>query len=182
MTLLPSFFVLVALGIEQLERQRFVRVGRFVALLLCAFVAYASVIGVQRTWQVSKSPEGLATKAVRDQKQLGDAVVSLHYSLDAAASFYLSDEPTFAKPVGEGTDVRFSRTPSVVHEGLLPITRSESMAKVREHPRIWILSLSSNQADTVEAITRGCNLVTTQSFPPFEVLLVDNCRPASAMR
>ena len=110
MVLLPSLFVLVALGIHQVQQLPPAWFGQMLALSICALVAYGSYASLQRYWTTPKSPEGLAVLAVRDRVRASDAVVSLYYSLDAAISFYLPEASLYTKPLKSSDDYLFSRS------------------------------------------------------------------------
>jgi uncharacterized membrane protein len=175
MVILPALFVLLALGLFFL-RISFPPLGSVTALVMAGGMVYASFASLQSYWHTTKSPEGLAAITVRDRLLDGDAVVSLHYSLDAAASFYLAGIDIFYKPRQSQEGYLFSQSASVLppplqeaDEHLIPL------AAVRSHSRVWVLSQNNSVGSMKDAMIQGCQLVNQWSFSPFQVSLYAGC-------
>ena len=175
MAVLPSSLVLIALGIYHLQHYLPSWVGRVIVLSILGIVIYASLVSLQRYWTTSKSPEGAAVLALRDQVQPGDAVVSLHYSVDAALSFYLPEVLPYTKPQQSEDGYLFSRSVSVLPAEQASLARTEMLASVRRHPRIWLFAVASMDNPLRSAITQGCKRVHRQVFSPFELLRLEQC-------
>lgn len=172
---LPAFFVLVGYGAGQLERLLPGWAGRLLVVGIVSTLVSGSIVGLQLYWANPKSPEGSAVLAVRQQMEPGDIVVSLHYSTDAALSFYLPDLPVYTKPERSGDEFFFSRSTLIVKAQEQPGIRSTSLAVIRRHPRIWILGRDLQGEGLQAALLAGCTQ-TTQQFLPFQVVLASNCR------
>lgn len=172
--LMPSIFVLIALGLQQIQRSLRGRLGASIVCAVCLFVSGASLVNVKRMWSITKSPEGLAVQYVRSNLHQDDAILSLHYSLNAAASFYLKGEPLFTDPLRTGEDILFSRTPSVLYD-LAPIQRSASLANLGSYARIWVLSRANQPPPVEQALIRECTTIQQQDFTPFRVVLLGDC-------
>lgn len=172
--LMPSIFVLIALGLQQIQRSIRGQLGAWIVCAVCLFIFGASLVNVKRMWGITKSPEGLAVQYVQSNLHQGDAIVSLHYSLNAAASFYLNDEPIFTNPLRTGDDTLFSRTPSVLYD-LVPIQRSASLKNLGSYARIWVLSHTNQPPPLEQAFMRECTTIQQQDFTPFRVVLLSDC-------
>jgi hypothetical protein len=175
--LLPAWFVLAAHGIEQLWGIRFARLGQSAAIALCVVVLAASIERIQHHWEVPKSPEGNAVLYVRAHKQPDDAVVSLHYSLDAALSFYMHDTLVYTKPRQHEETYLFTDVTHVLwrqpvpgqFDGTIPLTT------IRSHPRIWLLTHTRHPQPVAPLIAQGCTVSGTWDYSPFQVTLLEDC-------
>ena len=144
---------------------------------LWAFAALACVPGLQRYWTLTKSPEGDLALALRREAQPGDAVVSLHYSLDAALSFYAPQGiRVFSKPIPASPGYAFSDSLSMLVTTQLyyPFHLSD----IRRSGKVWVLARDGSAQNVIAALVNGCTLSATESFPPFEILRLENCSPA----
>jgi uncharacterized membrane protein len=176
LVLLPSVFVLIALGIDQLWEQRFTWMSRMVVLGVCLLAVYASTASLLRYWTITKSPEGLAALFVQEHVERDDAIVSFHYSLDAALSFYVPDRDVFTKPDASSNTLLFARSSSILPEMQRTMVHDATVDTIRRHPRIWLLFQIPPNADMIRALTEPCTPVRTQDVPPFQVLLVHQCQ------
>jgi hypothetical protein len=176
LVLLPSFLVFVALGIDQLQEHRLGQIGSILVLTICAIVVYGSGLSLQRYWTTTKSPEGLAAMFVRDRLKPGDAVVSLHYSLTAALSFYVPSDDIFANPTKAKAGFVLSRSSSVLPDGLDATKHDATPATIRHYPQIWLMSSTSTDETLRNSLVEHCVQVSRQDFPPFQVQLVRDCR------
>lgn len=172
---LPMFFVLVGYGAGQLERLLPRWAGRLLAMVLVSLMVCGNIVGLQRYWTIPKSPEGSAVLAVRQQMQPGDVVVSLHYSIDAALSFYLPDASVYTKPGRVGDDFFFSQSTLVVKEQEQSVSRPTPLAAIRRYPRIWVLGRELQGEGVKSALLADC-AQSTQLFRPFQVVLASSCR------
>jgi hypothetical protein len=181
MVLLPAWFVLVAQGTEQVWHINPARLIRSVLVGAYTIALIASIISLQRYWETPKSPEGLAVLHVRDQKQPDDAVISLHYSLDAALSFYMPETTSYTKPQQHEDGYLFTNDTYVLPVQLLEdqIEPSISLATIQNHPRIWVLSHSGKSPDMVQAIAQDCVVGGEWTYRPFRVTLLHSCTSSS---
>ena len=132
LVLLPSLFVLLATGVGRI-RELSPRIGGLIVTGLCVALFGASAIAAQRYWTTSKSPEEEAARQASRQLQPDDAIVSLHYGLDAAISFYLPHAASYTSPqqIGDQICVRslyiHCADPTTVDQARdLSLRRSES--------------------------------------------------------
>ncbi|MBA3530478.1 MAG: glycosyltransferase family 39 protein [Ardenticatenales bacterium] len=176
--LLPSLFLLVAQGIESLLRLRPPLIGRGLVVGIYLILLFASAINIQRYWEISKSPEAQAVLWMRAQVRPRDVVISLHYSPDAALSFYMPALRPHPKPDAfpEGI-VLFPLshiTPMKINQPVL--TASPDMA--RSHPRIWLLDFDFARPEVKamqDDLVQGCTVTQEQRYPPFRVRLLEGC-------
>ncbi|MBA3946616.1 MAG: glycosyltransferase family 39 protein [Herpetosiphonaceae bacterium] len=174
--LLPAWIFLVAIGIESLQVVRFERFGQALALLLTALLIYGSSQNLHDYWTKSKSPEGLAALAVQHSLQPGDAVVSLHHSLDAALSFYAADADSFTKPTKTSSGLMFSTSLLVLLGEQSHLSHNASILAIRKHQRVWVLSNGTIDPMLQQQLTSNCTVISRQVFAPFAVVLLTNCR------
>ncbi|WP_081752692.1 glycosyltransferase family 39 protein [Kallotenue papyrolyticum] len=174
LVLVPSFYVLLAIGFAQIWQQR--RMGKVITIAVCVLAIGASARSLQQYWNITKSPEGLAALFVRDHQEENDAIVSLHYSVDAALSFYLPNKEVFAKPDINGQEIRFARSSSILPEVQDKIVYDATAVTIRRYPRVWIIFHAPTNTDMVNVLTEDCMIVNAQEFSPFRVLIVDQCR------
>jgi hypothetical protein len=196
MFVLPPVFVLAAQGIQQLvdytrrnvtskqaigassaaayvdARAVFIGIGLLGAY---ASLIYASGLNLQRYWNTTKSPEGLAVLDVRDHILPDDIIISEHYSLDAALSFYLPDVPHYTKPQFSSGSYLFSQSLSILHARPIEQASIPLNTIIGKHPRIWLLSLAPSDAKLVKKLGQFCALGSQQLFGPFRVTLLENC-------
>ena len=140
-------------------------------------IAAGSIVSIQRYWSVPKSPEGLAVLFVKGQSHPEDAILSLHYSLDVALSFYNPAENVYIKPRQSEDRVIFSDiTLETTAPGDLPSTPPRfDLEDIRARPRLWLLTRASSDASLVGRISAGCEQAGAWQFPPFQVILLENC-------
>ncbi len=203
--LLPAGYVLVAAGFDALfasvanrrgaafaagARPQTQTVGRMLrpawlpagaAAVLFIIALLASWAGVGRYWAVSKSPEGDLARYLQAQAAPGEAVVSLHYSLDAALSAYAPLGPIYTKPLGPPPDTRFSTSLSIVRADWLTLTRNHSLAEVQQSPQRWVLWLAGDQGDVQAALTADCVITAEAAYGEFRGIRLEACptRPAT---
>jgi uncharacterized membrane protein len=181
MVLLPAWFVMVAQGTERFWRINMnpVIVVRSLLVGLYAVALVASMIGIQRYWAMSKSPEGLAVLHVREHAQPGDVVVSLHYSLNAAMSFYLPEMPTYTYPREADESYLFTTVTHVIWTQPVAgqFDPTIPLATIHTHPRIWVLSHGAIAQDIVQAVGQGCTVDSTWQPGVFHVVLLHHCAP-----
>jgi 4-amino-4-deoxy-L-arabinose transferase-like glycosyltransferase len=174
LVLLPASYALVALGLQLLASLRPIALGRLLGSALWACAAIACLPGLQSYWTLTKSPEGDLALAWRREAQPGDAVVSLHYSLDAALSFYAPEGiRVFSKPVVEAPSFAFSDSLSLLVTS--QITHPYHLSNIRQSGRIWVLARDGFAQNVVAALESGCTLSATESFAPFKIIKLENC-------
>ena len=175
--LLPALLIILSGGLyffqQRLPRLAYV----FVAALLVGGIAAGSIVSIRRYWSVPKSPEGLAVLFVKGQSHPEDAILSLHYSLDVALSFYNPTENVYIKPRQSEDRVIFSDiTLETTAPGALPSTPPRfDLEDIRARPRLWLLTRASSNASLVGRISAGCEQAGAWQFPPFQVILLENC-------
>ncbi|GAC1648031.1 MAG: hypothetical protein NVS4B8_20930 [Herpetosiphon sp.] len=169
--LLPSLFVLVAVALQQLQNRLRRPLGLLATLVALSIVIAGSITGLTRYWTTPRSPEGTAALVVRHDLRPSDAVVSLHYALDAASSFYLAGVPVYTRPIKRDTGFAFSDSPLVLPgqptADLHPIT----LADIRRHNRIWILAPIGPPTNAITALSEGCTTARREEVWPFQVSL-----------
>ncbi len=177
MVLLPAWFVLVAQGIEHLGQIGYSRIVRSILVVVYGVTLLASAESIQRYWETTKSPEGLAVLEVRTYMQPDDMIVSLHYSLTTALTFYLPDTTTYAHPQQHaGSDISWyitsiSRTQPLTAQFDQPI----SLETIRSHPRIWLLRHHTNSQAIIQSVVHACSIDREWNYDPFRVTLLHNC-------
>jgi uncharacterized membrane protein len=172
--LLPAFYGLVGLGLRLLFNLRPITLGQMLGVALWAVAAIACLSGLQRYWTMTKSPEGDLVLALRQETQPGDAIVSLHYSLDAALSFYgPPGVSVFAKPVAEASGYAFSDSLSILYTA--QYTYPYHLSDIRRSQRVWVLAREGSASDIIAALSKGCTVAATQDYPPFEILRLADC-------
>ena len=177
MVLLPAFYGLVGLGWHWLLRQRPAAVWQGLGAALWLVAILAGVPGLLRYWTLTKSPEGDLARAWQREAQPGDSVVSLHYSLDGALSFYASQGVrVFSKPLAEAQGYAFSDNLSLLVGG--PISFPYHLADIRQSGRVWVLARVGYAPDIVTFLEQGCTVSATERYPPFEIIRLEHCAPA----
>jgi len=177
MNLLPVLFITVSGGLYFFQQRLPSYAFAIVAGLLIGVVIAGSYSGIKRYWSVTKSPEGLAVLLVKEYIQEGDAIVSTHYSLDAALSFYYPNEDVYTKPRVVGDQIFLS-------DNLLEVTnpsgspknsREIDLVSIRTHPRLWLLTNPTTNRGVDQKISQGCDSLDVWDFPPFQVELLADC-------
>ena len=177
MNLLPVLFISVSGGLyffqQRLPTIAFVIVTGF----LIGVVIAGSVSGLKRYWSTNKSPEGLAVLLVKERVLDGDAIVSTHYSLDAALSFYFPNENVYTKPRVVGNQIILSdNSLEAANPDRSLINNHEiSLGNVRTLSRLWLLTRPEVTQSMDQQISRGCDHLEVWYFPPFQVELLTNC-------
>jgi hypothetical protein len=175
-SLLPALFIILSAGLYFFQQRLPPLAYIIVTGLLVGAITAGSIVGIQRYWSVPKSPEGLAALFVKGLSRPTDAIVSAHYSLDAALSFY---HPTniYIKPRRDGDRVIFSDVSiETTAPGDLPATPPRfDLEDIRVHPRLWLLTRSDTDQSLVQRISAGCDQRGAWDFPPFQVKLLENC-------
>jgi len=172
MLLLPAWFVLVARGIEYVRYTGSLKILQSILVVLYAVTLFASTERIQRYWEVSKSPEGLIVREIERHMQADDVIVSLHYSLNAALSFYMPDTRTFAYPQQDKASYLFRYMNDDIDPKQDQVIHLET---VRSHQRIWLLTHPSNAQEVIQAITHGCSIDQEWNYSPFHLTLLRNC-------
>jgi hypothetical protein len=179
LVLFPVIFLGVALGLKVLNTVIPHPAGRLLSLGLVLLLAIASLSNLQRYWTISKSPEGLAVGHVLAGLYPDDAVISMHYSVNAALSHYCRDRCTaiYALPAEKDSGLFYK---SWNPEGFMRAEINQSrpfvpVATIRQHPRLWVLGLDDRQRPYWEALARGCGRVSEWQFLPFIVKLLEDC-------
>jgi len=175
LVLLPAFFLWVVLGLDWCARHLLLCIKYSVVIIVSIILLTASLAGLERYWTITKSPEGLATQLVRQYLEPGEAVVSLHYSLTAAASFYLTHESKiYTAPQPVGSDYLFDDNPLLLI-GQVKLNPRFSLATVRAHPGVWILSDTRWDRTVRNILIQDCRITVQQMFGPFEVVRIEQC-------
>jgi hypothetical protein len=110
--------------------------------------------------------------------QVGDAIVSTGYSLDAALSFYKPSDFVYIQPHVIGDQIFLYRTAlnTTKPDDLINNNREINLERVRTHPRLWLLTRPGVNQDIDMEISRGCDRSDIWQFPPFQVELLVNCK------
>ena len=176
-SLLPSLFIIVSAGLyffqHRLPQFAFVSI----AGVMIGLVATGSIMGIMRYWSITKSPEGLAAQHVMERVQDGDVVVSTHYSLDFALSFYYPKDNVYVGPRVVGDRMTFSgiSVETTNPEDLPAESHQLDLESIRAYPRLWVLTRPHVTQSVDMQISTGCDRLDTWDFPPFQVELLANC-------
>ena len=177
-SLQPAFYILVGLGFGYLLTGLKSWFGRLVVVLIFFVIIVGSLNSLTRYWSITKSPEGLAVRHVRQTLQAGDEIISLHYSTDAALDFYLPNMQVYSHPIAEAgswtlsiTDPTY-RNPNIPQPDLEPI----GLDQIWGSERTWLLSRDGYNIDAVEAIRATCSIIDERAYPPFTVRLLVLCQ------
>lgn len=183
MVLFPALFVLIAQGIHVLLKRSarwrwplFGFGGAYAGALL------ACLVSLQVYWATPRSPEGSLVRSILPAMQSDDVVVSLHYSVDAALSFYSPELQPYTKPRPPHTDsdvagYQFTRSVSVLQHDWHTLTYTTDLVAIPREPRLWLFGLQSETALT-DTLSAGCTIAAEQASPPFQVRLLTDCPPA----
>jgi len=178
LVLLPSFFVLIAGGFQQIKDMLGATWGRLATFSLCGMALWMSWGGLEGYWAYHKSPEGEAVLAVRSQLGTEDAIVSLHHAIDAALSFYLPERPVYTKLTLTPEGIcGFSSSTSILWGQPIGRVLTDSFATIRQHPRLWVLTCENAGQDIYLALTQGCMHMARWDYSNCQVDLVKRCMP-----
>lgn len=184
LVLLPALLILVALGMQAMlriladQRSPFGKPAASLVLLVLALLVYsAGLYNSRRHWDGQRSPEAAAVLAVRAAYQTGDAVVSLHYSTNAALSFYMHDIEPYTQPFLVDDQVFFRHSTLVLIGQAPPDTAQTSLAQLYSHQRIWVLGLQGRDDAAIQNLAQPCASSWQAAFPPFQALLLEHCNP-----
>lgn len=182
--LLPAMFVLAAQGIQLIGDWVWgsavlrAPVRMFLGIALAALLAgsaYASVLNLQRYWSTTKSPEGLVALELRERMQPGDAVITQHYSLDAAVDFYLPNAELYSRPRADAGSYLFGKSTSILHIQP-PYTATIPLdAVLAQHPRVWLLALAPGDSKLAKRLRQLCSAGPLEPRGPFVMQLLSDC-------
>jgi hypothetical protein len=178
LVLLPSSFVLITAGIQELYTwsNGMNKLGMAFALGICGIMLSMNLHGLYRYWNTPKSPEGLLIVSLRDKLQPKDRIVSLHYSLNFALGFYISHKRVYLNPQRGEEGYKFILVDSKnLFEQSVQANHIERISQIRENPRVWILTHVTDYREPLDELISGCQITYRESFSPFEALLAE-CR------
>jgi Dolichyl-phosphate-mannose-protein mannosyltransferase len=178
--LLAALFVLVGQGFAWLysDLGHLAKAGRGLAIGLCLIILLLNAIGLRQYWIVPKSPEALAVISVRSQMMPDDRVVSLHYSLNFAAGFYLPSGTIYVDPRKDSSGYVYTRVdPSRFFAEQLLAGNHETVADIRQNTRFWVLYHATALREPLNSLIAGCQVISRETFSPFEAALVESCPP-----
>ncbi len=89
LALLPALLLCMGFGLVWLSQRLRPGLRPALAFLLSLSILAGSLVGLQKYFDLTKSPEGQAVQFVRDNLSSTDALVSLQYSLTAAVAYYI---------------------------------------------------------------------------------------------
>ncbi len=172
--ILPSFFILVGIGFQTWRDRLPYPLPPILMGAVCLVVITADIFSLDRYWSQGKSPEGTAVLALREQIGPDDAIVSLHYSLNSAVSFYLPDKTVYTKPRQEDDGFYFTNATNVVRVAEPP-RLSISQNTVLQQGRLWLLSDSRADSDVAAMLLDHCQVRSEAVYTPFVVQLLEQC-------
>jgi uncharacterized membrane protein len=174
----PALYALVGVGFGFLLDGSRKRMGLIPAILIFLVIVAGSFNSLTRYWSISKSPEGLAVLHIRQNLRAGDTVVSLHYSTDAALSFYLPNAPVYANPRDDAGRWTLSSSDIAYSNPHIPQTMEvrKDLDQVWGKERTWLLSRDGYNLAAIERIKEACSAVGEKSFPPFNIILLEDCK------
>jgi hypothetical protein len=184
LVLVPSFFMLVALGADWVYQRLPRQITALPLIALCICAIFVASVDLQRYWAKQKSPEAVAVLMVRDELHPDDAVVSLNGAMNAALSFYFPAVVPYTYPKQVAGGYVFSRSTSVVVGGPYTPDSPAPFSQVEQHGRIWLMWSEFSGRTAVgdgvrQALTSSCQTRTQRSFGEYRLLLLDACRTAS---
>lgn len=173
---LPSLFVLVALGLERVATLGPRPLGRALVAGACALVIVASLASARNPWALGKSPEGEAALALAAAAGPRDPVVVLHYSPSYALSFYAPGLRQYVAPAEGPAGWELAAQPPeamALPEG----TPRVPLAALLAEGRLWAISVSGRPEQIIAQLRASCADVTASLYGPFELLRLEQCRP-----
>lgn len=179
MVLLPALFILIAVALDTLQQREPPWLGRGAAALLVLLLGLSNLAGIQRYWTISKSPEGMAVRVVRENVLPGEGLIVLHYSLAAATDFYLPQLPTYSiKPMAEETPhMLYSRVR--YGNGLGEHTETTPfLTLLSHHSHLWLLQHKDHNIPMIyNQLATLCQLEREWDHAPFQVWRFDCTAP-----
>jgi uncharacterized membrane protein len=177
MVLLPSFFVLVAVGVGEISNLFKKRVGSIASTVLILIVVFGSYHELYKYWTITKSPEGHVVLFSREYYQDSDILISLHYSTNASIDFYIPGAKIYTYPHKGEHGYTFSTDISVLHipRIIIPDFKRPNLEQVRRNSRIWLYTYFNNDPQVIEEITYGCKPVLEEKYFPFSAILFEDC-------
>jgi 4-amino-4-deoxy-L-arabinose transferase-like glycosyltransferase len=173
--LIPALFGMMALGIDLITKH----LGWFIPALLGGAILVASGAGLQAYRNSSKSPEGSLAQGVRSEIQVGEVIVSLHYSLTAGVYAYIPEADMWVYREQDSNGYQFDREQRLYQIALLnpqPIAQT-TLENIRHQPRFWVLNRADFNSTVLTALTDRCTQANQISFHPFDASLWENCQP-----
>ena len=176
--LIPACLVLIASGLAELRHRLGHRNGTLLVTAVCGAMIFLNAIGLQSYWTYPKSPEGLAIFGLRDKLQAGEAVVSLHYSLNYALGFYTSGIPIYLNPMQDGDSYRYRLiTTEHIFDPLLISPSWIGTENIRASGKFWVLAHSASFREPIVSLISGCQILEQEKFSAlngsFEIMKVD---------
>lgn len=179
LVLLPSFFLLMAYGLDYLICKTSTLLGYITLAIIYSILIVASFVGMTTYWTITKSPEGLAVQYVQRYRSVHEPLVSLHYSVDSAASFYLQgDNSVYAKPQKVGDEFRFDRELLVLRRQVSPRALVSTQI-IRSNPSFWVIYDSRRKPAVLVPLIDNCDIMSSTMFGPFNVSQVRECKISS---
>ncbi|MFN8439593.1 MAG: glycosyltransferase family 39 protein [Caldilineaceae bacterium] len=173
--ILPSLFLLTSLGIQACIKVEKSLYSHFIFVCFYITMVLASGWGTYIYWTTTKSPEGLAVRYVQQHMSPADAIISLHYSLDGVASFYLrGNESVYAKPLTVDGSLMFSKN-LLILRGTVGFERPYQRVDILKYPSFWIMYDKRRELAFLPFLSQGCTIEHRELFAPFEVLKVGKC-------
>lgn len=173
--LIPAFLLLVTSGLWWCIEQTRTWLRYSLTAIICMLVVTASAAAINEYWATTKSPEGLVVQAIQQQSRPDEPIISLHYSLDAAASFYLTGtRQVYNAPQQTDTGYQFDEN-LLILSGQTQRRPRISIAEVRSHPSFWVINDTRRDPDVRDALIQGCTLDRRELIGPFEALHVAQC-------
>jgi 4-amino-4-deoxy-L-arabinose transferase-like glycosyltransferase len=176
-SLLPALFIILSAGLYFFQQRLPSPAYVVVTGLLVGAMTAGSIAGIGRYWSVPKSPEGLAALFVKGHSLPEDAIVSTHYSLDVALSFYHGEHNIYIKPRLDGDQMIFSDISiETTAPDDLPVSPVQfELESIRAYPRVWLLTRTDQNQSLAARISAGCDQLGLWQFPPFQVMLLEKC-------
>lgn len=177
MVLLPSLFVLAAVGLERVAALLPGVGGRAMAAGLCAAAVVAGLASAGHAWGQTKSPEGLAVRALEALEAPGDARVFLTYSPALIFDFYRPGEPyfTYASWAPDGApnlDGAYLEADAPPGHGVV-VPTDQTLAA----PRILLIADTRRPEPAQAWIAARCSGASQGLYGPFELLIYEDCAP-----
>lgn len=171
---LPSLFVLVAIGLERAAALLPPLAGRAAVAGICALVIAAGLVSASHPWAQGKGPESDAAVDLAAAARPGEAVVVLHYSPSYALSFYAPGLRQYVAPAEGPAGWDLAALPPAAME--LPAdTPRVPLAALLAEPRLWAISLNGSPAPFLARLRASCAEVTASMYGPFELLRLERC-------
>lgn len=171
--LIPALFSLLAIGMNFLGKYW----KQIIPASLCVLILIASGAGINAYWHMTKSPEGSLILHVRPEILSSDLVVSLDYSISAAAYFYLPDDRVVTYLRESNGESEFTNNILLYPLNLShPVPITDTSTTIRSSVRFWVIYRNTVDSALYSSLTERCTQIEVTASSPFTATLWENCQ------